>query len=77
MIPTRCFLGRPDIGEEMHISIEEGKALIIRSMAVGPVVRGQAQRDVWLKVNGEVHASLLLAGERLRYSQGAGSRCLR
>lgn len=54
VIPTRYFLGRPDIGEEMHISIEQGKTLIIRLMAVGPVVEGRAQRDVWFEVNGEV-----------------------
>ncbi|OBZ66385.1 Pyruvate carboxylase [Grifola frondosa] len=56
VIPTRYFLGRPDIGEEMHISIEQGKTLIIRLMAVGPVVEGRAQRDVWFEVNGEVRA---------------------
>ena len=77
MIPTRYFLGRPDIGEEMHISIEKGKTLIIRLMAVGPVVEGQAQRDVWFEVNGEVHTSLLLADEYLRRSQTVGSSCLR
>ena len=38
----------------MHISIEQGKTLIIRLMAVGPVVEGRAQRDVWFEVNGEV-----------------------
>jgi pyruvate carboxylase len=54
VIPTRYFLGRPSIGEEMHISIEKGKTLIIRLMAVGPVVEGRAQRDVWFEVNGEV-----------------------
>lgn len=54
VIPTRYFLGRPDIGEEMHISIEKGKTLIIRLMAVGPVVEDRAQRDVWFEVNGEV-----------------------
>jgi pyruvate carboxylase len=54
VIPTRYFLGRPDVGEEMHISIEKGKTLIIRLMAVGPVVEGRAQRDVWFEVNGEV-----------------------
>jgi pyruvate carboxylase len=54
VIPTRYFLGRPETGEEMHISIEKGKTLIIRLMAVGPVVEGQAQRDVWFEVNGEV-----------------------
>ena len=30
--------------------------LIIRLMAVGPVVEGKAQRDVWFEVNGEVRA---------------------
>ena len=38
----------------MHISIEKGKTLIIRLMAVGPVIEGRAQRDVWFEVNGEV-----------------------
>ncbi|KAF8159757.1 pyruvate carboxylase [Crassisporium funariophilum] len=56
VIPTRYFLGRPDVGEEMHISIEKGKTLIIRLMAVGPVVEGRAQRDVWFEVNGEIRA---------------------
>ena len=41
----------------MHISIEKGKTLIIRLMAVGPVVEGKAQRDVWFEVNGEVRIS--------------------
>ncbi|KAI0080169.1 pyruvate carboxylase [Panus rudis PR-1116 ss-1] len=56
VIPTRYFLGRPSVGEEMHISIEKGKTLIIRLMAVGPVVEGRAQRDVWFEVNGELRA---------------------
>lgn len=56
VIPTRYFLGRPEIGEEMHISIEKGKMLIIRLMAVGSVVEGSSQRDVWFEVNGEVRA---------------------
>jgi pyruvate carboxylase len=59
VIPTRYFLGRPDIGEEMHISIEKGKTLIIRLLAVGPVVEGKGVRDVWFEVNGEVRAEFL------------------
>jgi pyruvate carboxylase len=45
----------------MHISIEKGKTLIIRLMAVGPVVEGRAQRDVWFEVNGEVRLDLRLS----------------
>lgn len=61
VVPTRFFLGRPDVGEEMHISIEPGKTLIIRLMAVGPVVEGRAQRDVWFEVNGEVNLRFFLS----------------
>jgi hypothetical protein len=60
VLPTRYFLGRPDIGEEMHISIEKGKMLIIRLMAIGPVIEGRAQREVWFEVNGEVSILELL-----------------
>jgi pyruvate carboxylase len=56
VLPTRYFLGRPKTGEEMHIPIEQGKILIVRLMAVGPVVEGSATRDVWFEVNGEVRA---------------------
>ncbi|KAF8742508.1 hypothetical protein AX14_003909 [Amanita brunnescens Koide BX004] len=56
VVPTRYFLGRPETGEELQISIEKGKMLIIRLMAVGPVVEGRTQRDVWFEVNGEVRA---------------------
>jgi len=54
VVPTRYFLGRPATGEEMHISIEKGKMLIITLMAVGPLLEGRAQREVWFEVNGEV-----------------------
>jgi len=56
VLPTRYFLGKPDTGEEMHISIEKGKTLIIRLLAIGPVVEGKGVRDVWFEVNGEVRA---------------------
>ena len=39
---------------KLPFSIEQGKTLIIRLMAVGPVIEGRAQRDVWFEVNGEV-----------------------
>jgi hypothetical protein len=45
----------------MHISIEKGKMLIIRLMAVGPVIEGRAQREVWFEVNGEVeHITIVI-----------------
>jgi pyruvate carboxylase len=43
----------------MHISIEKGKTLIIRLMAVGPLIEGKGVRDVWFEVNGEVRCDLV------------------
>ena len=40
----------------MHISIEKGKMLIIRYMAMGNLIEGNGTRDVWFEVNGEVGA---------------------
>lgn len=56
ILPTRYFLGKPTVGEEMHISIEKGKMLIIRLMATGALIEGTGTRDVWFEVNGEVRA---------------------
>ncbi|GJJ11273.1 hypothetical protein Clacol_005505 [Clathrus columnatus] len=56
ILPTRYFLGKPKTEEEMHISIEKGKTLIIRLLAIGPVIEGKGIRDVWFEVNGEVRA---------------------
>lgn len=44
------------------MEIEKGKTLIICLMAVGPVVEGRAQRDVWFEVNGEVSHIAALHG---------------
>jgi hypothetical protein len=56
----------------MHISIEKGKTLIIRLMAIGPVVEGKSQRDVWFEVNGEVCFEVLriIGGTNARVGSG-------
>lgn len=35
--PARYFLAKPEVGEEMHLSIEQGKTLIVKLLATGPV----------------------------------------
>ncbi|KAI9490951.1 pyruvate carboxylase [Zychaea mexicana] len=52
VIPTRYFLAKPEIGEEFHVEIEEGKTLIIKLLAVGPI-NGTGKRDVYFELNGE------------------------
>ncbi|SRR6266550_2800638 len=76
VVPTRYFMGRPGTGEEMQISIEKGKMLIIRLMAVGPVVEGRTQRDVWFEVNGEVYYDFVgLCTIKLTHMTGPGGIC--
>ena len=59
------------------IDIEKGKTLIVRLMAVGPVIEGRAQRDVWFEVNGEVWVRLHYDMDRLFISRRSGLSPLR
>jgi len=52
VIPTRYFLSKPEIGEEFQVEIEEGKTLIIKLLAVGPL-NATGKRDVYFELNGE------------------------
>ncbi|KAL1926277.1 hypothetical protein VTP01DRAFT_5974 [Rhizomucor pusillus] len=52
VVPTRYFLAKPELGEEFHVEIEEGKTLIIKLLAVGPM-NGTGKRDVYFELNGE------------------------
>ncbi|CDS06225.1 Putative Pyruvate carboxylase [Lichtheimia ramosa] len=52
VIPTRYFLAKPEVGEEFHIEIEQGKTLIIKLLAVGSL-SGDGKRDVYFELNGE------------------------
>ncbi|KAI7865330.1 pyruvate carboxylase [Spinellus fusiger] len=52
VVPTRYFLSKPEVGEEFHVEIEEGKTLIIKLLAVGPI-NNTGKRDVYFELNGE------------------------
>ena len=54
VLPTRYFLGRPEIGEEFHVELEKGKVLILKLLAIGPLSEQTGQREVFYEVNGEV-----------------------
>ncbi|EIW66026.1 pyruvate carboxylase [Tremella mesenterica] len=59
VLPTRFFLGKPGIGEEMHISIEKGKTLTIKLLAVGPLNTEKGTREVFFELNGETRAVVI------------------
>jgi pyruvate carboxylase len=54
VLPTRYFLAKPAIGEELSIAIEKGKTLTIKLLAVGPVNPDKGTRECFFELNGEV-----------------------
>lgn len=46
VLPTRFFLGKPKVGEEVHIAIEKGKTLIVKLVAISPVNVETGIRDI-------------------------------
>lgn len=52
-LPTRYFLHRPEVNEEIQASIDQGKTLIIKLLAVGELNQETGQRDVFFELNAE------------------------
>ncbi|KAG0365147.1 pyruvate carboxylase [Gamsiella multidivaricata] len=53
VLPTRYFLSKLEVGEEVNVEIEKGKTLIIKLLAVGPINASSGKRDVFFELNGE------------------------
>jgi pyruvate carboxylase len=54
VVPTKYFLAKPEIGEEFSVELEQGKVLILKLLAVGPLSEQTGQREVFYEMNGEV-----------------------
>ncbi|TIC54286.1 pyruvate carboxylase [Wallemia mellicola] len=59
-VPTRVFLAPPQIGEEVNVTIDQGKTLLIKLLAVGALDQQKGVRDVFFELNGEVRAVSIL-----------------
>lgn len=46
----------PQIGEEVNVTIDQGKTLLIKLLAVGALDQQKGVRDVFFELNGEVRA---------------------
>lgn len=53
VLPTRFFLAKPEINEEIFVQIEKGKTFIIKLLAVGPISEKTGIREVYFEFNGE------------------------
>jgi pyruvate carboxylase len=56
VLPTRHFLGKPQINEEITVEIEKGKVLTIALLAVGPLDVSKGTRECFFALNGETRA---------------------
>jgi len=56
VLPTKYFLAKPEINEEFHVTIESGKDLILKLLAIGPLSETTGARDVFFECNGETRA---------------------
>lgn len=54
VLPTRFFLSKPPVGEEMAIMIDQGKTLLIKLIATSSVNQSTGMRDVLFELNGEL-----------------------
>lgn len=52
-LPTRNFLGRPRVGQEIVMPIEQGKDLIVKLLAVGDIDEETGNRRVFFELNSE------------------------
>ncbi|KAJ2564192.1 pyruvate carboxylase [Coemansia sp. RSA 1822] len=53
LIPTPLFLSPLEVNQEIQVQLEVGKNLIIRYIALGPLHKESAKRDVYFELNGE------------------------
>lgn len=54
VLPTKNFLSPPEIGEEIEVTIEQGKTLIIKHQAIGDLNKETGIREVYFELNGEL-----------------------
>lgn len=56
VLPTRYFLSKAKIGEEIIVDIEQGKTLIIKLLAIGEISQQAGTREVFFELNGEMRS---------------------
>ncbi|SCU83874.1 LAME_0C07096g1_1 [Lachancea meyersii CBS 8951] len=54
VLPTKNFLSPPTVGEEIVVTIEKGKTLIIKPQAIGELNKDTGFREVYFDLNGEL-----------------------
>ena len=54
VLPTKSFLSPLDVDEEIEVTIEQGKTLIVKLQAIGDLNKATGVREVYFDLNGEL-----------------------
>ncbi|EDW01238.1 pyruvate carboxylase, mitochondrial [Drosophila grimshawi] len=65
-LDTRIFLTGPKIGEEFDVTLEKGKTLSIRALAVTDDLKGNGRREVFFEMNGQLRSVLIPDKEAMK-----------
>lgn len=58
-LETRIFLAGPKVGEEFEVTLERGKTLHIKAMAVSETLTQKGEREVFFELNGQLRTILV------------------
>lgn len=56
---TRIFLTGPKVGEEFEVTIEKGKTLGIKTLAMAEDLTANGEKEVFFELNGQIRSVLI------------------
>ncbi|XP_043495901.1 pyruvate carboxylase, mitochondrial isoform X2 [Polistes fuscatus] len=65
-LETRIFLTGPKVGEEFDVSIEKGKTLAIKTLAVAEDLTKNGEREVFFEMNGQLRSVFIKDKEAVK-----------
>lgn len=76
-LPTRWFLTPLTVGQEFTFELEEGKTLIVKLVAIGPLHEDSGARDVYFSLNGEARVVSVVDTTKREAAGGKSSASVR
>lgn len=65
-LETRMFLTGPKVGEEFDVTIEKGKTLAIKTLAVAEDLTKHGEREVFFEMNGQLRSVFIKDKEAVK-----------
>lgn len=67
-LDTRIFLTGPKVGEEFDVTIEKGKTLGIKTLAMAEDLTPNGEREVFFEMNGQLRSVFIKDKEAVKVS---------